>query len=141
MASVIYNTFKQRLMTGEVDMDTDSIYCALFPVAYSPNIDTQSVWSDVSASECAAGSGYVAGGTILTGVTVMKNLTTDKGIFDANDVTWANSTITARYAVLYKSATPTTSWLIAAFDFGADKSSSSGDFTIMWNANGIIDLY
>lgn len=141
MASVVFNTFKQRLMTGEVDMDSDSIYVALFPNTFTPNVDTQSVWSDVSGDECAAGSGYVAGGTILTGVTVMKNLTTDKGIFDANDVTWASSTITARYAVLYKSDTPTTSWLIAAFDFTTDKSSSSGDFTIMWNANGILDLY
>lgn len=140
MASVIYNDFKQRLISGEVDMDNDQIWCALFPSSYTPNNDTQGVWSDVSASEIAAGNGYAAGGTILTGVTVMVNMSTDKGIFDANDVTWPNSTITARYAVLYKKATATTSWLVAAFDFGADKASSNGDFTVQWNASGIIDL-
>jgi hypothetical protein len=141
MASVIYNSFKQRLMTGEVDMDNDQIWCALFPTAYSPNDDTQNVYADISASECAAGNGYVAGGTILTGVTVMLNLSTNKGILDANDVTWANSTITARFAVLYKKNASNNSWLVAAFDFGADKASSNGDFTVQWNASGIIDLY
>jgi len=140
MASVIYNTFKQRLMDGEIDFDNDQFYVCLLSNAYTANIDTQNVYSDISANEIS-GPGYVAGGTLLTGVTVTINLVSDKAILDANDVTWATSTITARYCNIYKhSGTSSTSWLVATFDFGSDKSSSSGDFTVQWNASGIIDL-
>ena len=62
--------------------------------------------------------------------------------FDADDVAWANSTITARYAVIYD-ATPAADAdkkLLAYVDFGADKSSSSGTFQITWNASGIFTV-
>ena len=62
----------------------------------------------------------------------------DEPFFDANDVTWATSTISAKFAVLYKFSSP--QWLIAAYDFGVEKSSSVGDFTIQWNVSGIMDL-
>lgn len=141
MASVIYNNFKQRLMTGEVDFDSDQIYVMLLSSSYAADVDTHINVNDISAYE-VSGTGYVTGGTMLTGVTVMINLTTDKAILDANDITWADSTITVRYCSLYKqSGVANTSWLIATFDFGSNKSSSSGDFTVQWNAAGIIDLY
>ena len=141
MASVIYNNFKQRLMTGEVDFDNDQIYVMLLTNAYTSDIDTHANISSVASYE-VSGAGYVTGGTMLTGVTVMLSLSTDKAVLDGNDITWANSTLTVRYCTLYKrSGVTNTSWLIATFDFGSDKSSSSGDFTIQWNAAGIIDLY
>lgn len=141
MASVVYNTFKQKIMTAEVDLDTDTIKCALLTSSYTSDIDNHAAWSDVSANE-VSGTGYTTLGATLSGVTVMRDLTNDKGVFDANDVTWANSTITARYAVLYKyvAGSSTTSWLICCFDFTTDKSSSNGDFTIQWNASGILNL-
>lgn len=141
MASVIYNNFKQRLMTGEVDFDNDQIYVMLLSSSYTPDEDAHNVVGDVSAYE-VTGTGYVTGGTMLTGVTVMLNLITNKAILDANDITWTDSTLTVRYCSLYKqSGVANTSWLVATFDFGSNKSSSSGDFTVQWNAAGIIDLY
>lgn len=137
MASVIFNIFKQKLMTGECDLDTNSFNVALLSSSFTPNIDTQTVWGDISTNEIS-GTAYVAGGTLLAGVTVTLNTSTDKAILDANDVTWASSTITARYVAIYKNASP--AWLVAAFDFGSDKSSSNGDFTVQWNASGIMDL-
>ena len=60
---------------------------------------------------------------------------------DAADVTWATSTITARYAIIYKSTgTASTSPLIAYVDFGADVISSAGNFTITWDAAGLLTL-
>jgi hypothetical protein len=60
---------------------------------------------------------------------------------DAADVTWATSTITARYAVIYESTgTDATSALIAYVDFGADVVSSGGNFTITWDVAGIVTL-
>ena len=137
MASVIFNAFKQKMMVGECDLDTDQFYVALLSSSFTPNIDSQAIWGDVSSNEIT-GTAYVAGGTLLAGMTVTLNLSTDKAILDANDVTWASSTITARYVAIYKHTDP--KWLVAAFDFGADKSSSNGDFTVQWNASGIMDL-
>jgi hypothetical protein len=67
--------------------------------------------------------------------------TDDEAAFDAANVTWSASTITARGAVLYQNTgTDSTSPLIGYFDFGSDQSSSSGDFTIAWNAEGLLNL-
>lgn len=58
---------------------------------------------------------------------------------DFDDVTWSSSTITARIAVLYyNTGTASTSPVIAYNDFGEDKSSSSGNFTVGLDATGAI---
>jgi hypothetical protein len=137
MASVIYDAFKQKVMDAEADLDSGTFYVALLSNAYSPNAKTHAVWSDISGSEIS-GTGYVAGGTLLAGMTVTLNTSTDKAVLSANNVTWPNSTITARYCAIYKYTAP--QWLVCAFDFGADKASNNGDFTIQWNASGILDL-
>jgi hypothetical protein len=144
MASVIYNSFKQLLMTGDVRLDgggSQAFKCMLVTSSYVPNIDTHTSYRDVT-NEVANGNGYTTGGASLSGITVTRDLTNDLGKWDATDVTWANSTITARGAILYRSdpSDQTTNWLICYFDFTTDKSSSSGDFTIQWNANGILNL-
>ena len=60
-------------------------------------------------------------------------------VLDADDVVWANATITARYAAIYKdTGIATTSPLIGWVDFGADQSASGGNFTIQWSPNGIL---
>ena len=62
-------------------------------------------------------------------------------ILDAADTTWASSTITARYAVIYDSTgTSSTSALIGYVDFGSDQASTNGNFTITWDATGIVRI-
>jgi hypothetical protein len=127
-------------MDGSIDLDSDNIKCALVKNTYVANSDTHTFWSDVSAQE-AAGSGYTAGGQLLVNKTVTQDNINDKAAFDADDITWASATIIAQYAVIFKdTGTPTTSPLICCFDFGGDKSSSSGDFKIQWNTAGILNL-
>ena len=88
-----------------------------------------------------SGNPIVAGGASLANKAVTQDNTNNKGVFDADDVTWSTSTITARGAVLYKSTgTASTSALICYIDFGSDKSSAGGNFTIQWNASGILTL-
>lgn len=112
---------------------------ALVTSSYTPNQDTHDFFDDVTNE--VSGTGYTAGGATLGSQAVTQDDTDNEGVFDAADVTWSNSTITARGAVLYKSTgTASTSPLIAYFDFTEDKSSSSGDFTISWNAEGIINI-
>lgn len=139
MANAKYNSFKTALQKGAVNLETDSIKCMLVSSAYTPNIDTHNFLSDVTGE--VTGTGYTAGGQALATKSVTEDATNDLAKFDAADVTWAASTITARGAILYKdTGVATSSQLIAYFDFGTDQSSSNGDFTVQWNASGILTL-
>lgn len=127
-------------MNGGIDLDTDTIKVMLLTNSHTDNPDTQEYIDDVSANE-VSGTGYTAGGATLANKTVTQDNTDDEGVFDADDVVWSSSTITARYAAVYKdTGTPATSPIIAIIDFGEDKASSSGNFTIQWGAEGIINL-
>ena len=70
------------------------------------------------------------------------NSATNTIVLDADDQTWTSSTITARYAVVYDAtpATNATKPLIGYVDFGSDQSSSNGNFTITWDATGIVRI-
>ena len=127
-------------MNGGIDLDTDTIKVMLLTSTHANNADTQEFIDDVSANE-VSGTGYTAGGATLANKAVTQDNTDDEGVFDADDVSWAASTITARYAVIYKdTGTPATSPIIAIIDFGEDKVSSAGAFTITWAAEGILNL-
>lgn len=133
MANVIYNRFKANLMNKETDLEADTIKVMLTTSAYTPTA-THNVKTDITNE--VSGTGYTAGGAALASKTVTQAATT---AWDAADLTWASSTITARVAVIYDD-TMTNKDLICAFDFGSDQSSSGGNFTLQWNASGIITL-
>ena len=139
MANMIYNSFKRDIMNGSIDLDTDTIKCMLVTSSYTP-VDTHDKRDDVTNE--VSGTGYTAGGATLSNKAVTVDNTDDEGVFDADDVSWASSTITARGAVLYKSRGGASSAdeLIAYIDFGADISSTGAAFTIAWAAEGIINL-
>lgn len=139
MADVIFNSFKKKIMDGSIDLDTDTIKVALVTSSYTPDQDAHDFFDDVTNE--VSGTGYSAGGMALSNKAVTADNTDNEGVFDADDATWGSSTITARGAVIYKfTGTPSTSPLIAYIDFGADKSSSNGNFTLQWNAEGILNL-
>lgn len=127
-------------MNGGIDLDTDTIKVMLLTSSYTPDQDNDEYIDDVSANE-VSGDGYDAGGKALESKSVTQDNTDNEGVFDAADLTWSSSTITARYAVIYKDTeTPGTSPIICVVDFGEDKVSSAGDFTIQWAAEGILNL-
>lgn len=139
MADVIYNGFKAKIMDGSIDLDTDTIKVALVTSTYTPDQDAHVFFSSVTNE--VSGTGYTAGGASLANKTVTQDNTDNEGVFDADDVSWTTATITARGAVVYKSTgTSSTSPLICYIDFGADKVSTAGTFSIQWNAEGIINL-
>jgi len=98
-----------------------------------------------SATNEVSGTGYTAGGGTLVnlGVTT-SNISTSSGVgyTDFNDLTFSTATITARGALIYNTTpsaqsnanTTLTNPAVAVLDFGADKSSSAGDFTIVFPA-------
>lgn len=136
-----YNKFKTKLLSlaNSVDFDTDTIKIALCTATYTPDYDAHDFFDDITNE--VTGTGYTAGGATLTTPTVTQDNTDDEGVFDADDVTWASSTITAAKAVLYKdTGVAGTSPLIALVDFGGNKVSDNGSFTISWNAEGVINV-
>lgn len=137
MADVIFDNFKKNVMNGNIDLDTNTIKVALVTSSYSPSQSTHEFFNQVTDE--VTGTNYTAGGATLASAAVTAS--GGKGVFDANDVTWATSTITARGAVIYKdTGASTTSPLIAYIDFTSDKVSTAGDFKITWNASGILTL-
>jgi hypothetical protein len=140
MANVIYNSFKRDIAIGSIDLDTDTLKMMLVTSAYVPNQDTHAKRSDV-ANEIV-GTGYTAGGVTLANKTVVVNNTTNLAIFDADDITIPNATITARAGVLYKSrgGASTADELIAYLDFNSDITATAGNFVITFDANGILTI-
>lgn len=133
-----YGSVISKAFNKEIDFDTDTIKVALLTSSYTPNQDTHDYFDDVSANE-VSGTGYTSGGATLANKSVTYTSGTNVTKFDADDVSWTSSTITARYAVIYDAspATNATRPLLAYVDFGSDQSSSSGTFSIVWDAAGI----
>ena len=140
MASGMYgitflNALKNDLALDLDDTTADRFKVMLVTSAYTPDFGTHDFKADVTNE--VVGTGYTAGGESLTSVTLTQSGGTIT--FDADDVTWASSTITARGAVIYDDSLASDP-LIAYIDFGADKSSSAGDFVLSFNASGIFTL-
>lgn len=81
------------------------------------------------------------GNTVTDGGVTWKNLGNNLTLLSAAATTWAASTITARFAVIYDdTGSDATSALIGYIDFASDMSSSNGNFTLNWDACGIYNI-
>ena len=79
----------------------------------------------------ASGTNYTSGGSALTNINPTSSGTT--GFTDFADLTFGTATITARGCMIYNdTAAGDTS--VATIDFGGDKTSTAGDFTIVFPA-------
>lgn len=126
-------SFKVELLNGihafgttvaRAGTTADTMKIALF--TSSATLD--STTTAYSTTNEASGTGYTAGGNTLTTVAPTSSGTT--AYLDFNDTTWSSSTITARGALIYNSTQSDKA--VAVLDFGSDKSSSAGDFTIVF---------
>lgn len=118
-------SFKQELMEGVHDFTTDTFKIAL----YTSSATLDATTTAYSATNEVSGTGYTAGGNTLTvtGGAVSTSGTT--AYIDFADTTWSTATITARGAVIYNSSAVGNP-AVAVLDFGADKTSTAGDFTV-----------
>ena len=85
-----------------------------------------------SVTNEVSGTNYTAGGEAITIVTAPTSTSTTAWM-DFTDVTWATSTITARGALIYND-TSSGNLAVGVLDFGSDKTSTAGNFTIVWPA-------
>ncbi len=138
VTAYLYGAGMKALLNKEIDWDTDAINVALLTSAYTPVQNTHAYFSDITG-ELVTGGGYTAGGSTLAGGTTTHAAGTTT--INADDLTWPAMTGTAHYAVVYDTTPGTVSAvqpLIAYIDFGADVIATGGNFTITWDAAGIV---
>jgi len=82
-----------------------------------------------TTSNEVTGTGYTAGGNTLTRVDPTTSGTT--AFTDFADTTWSSSTITARGAMIYNDSAAGNP-AVVILDFGSDKTSTNGDFTVVF---------
>jgi hypothetical protein len=137
-------SFKAELMLAVHDFRVtggDTFKLSLY--TSSATIDANT--TTYTTSNEVTGTNYTAGGGTLTrlGVVTSNNTaSTGVGFTDFSDLTFANATITARGALIYNTTpsansnanTTLTNATVCALDFGSDKTSTDGDFTIIFPA-------
>jgi hypothetical protein len=128
-----------KALNKEVDWDSDTIKVALCSSSFTP-AQTMDYFDDITNEVSASGTGYTAGGATLANTSTTYTSGTGVLKLDADDCTWTPSTITARFAVIYKSngGTAASSPLLGYVNFGADVISTGGPFVITWAASGIL---
>ncbi len=135
--ATVYNSYKEAQQRGTIDLVNDTIKVILVN-GYTVDPDNHQYYSDVQSSE-VSGTGYTTGGQALANKTITIDTVNDKAIFDADDVSWLNSTISADGCIIYKdTGDPLTSPLICYMPFGSVISSNNTEFKIQWSANGIL---
>jgi len=120
-------SFKQELLTATHNFTNgtgDTFKIALFTSSATLGASTTAY----SATNETSGTGYTAGGNTLTNVTPTSSGTT--AFTDFADTTWSTASITARGALIYNSTDSDKA--VVVLDFGADKTSTAGDFTIQF---------
>lgn len=124
-------SFKQELLqaTHNFNSGGDTFKLAL----YDNNATFNAATTDYTATNEVSGTGYSAGGGTLTNISPTNSGAT--AFTDFGDLTFAASTITARGALIYNTTagagTGTTNSVLV-LDFGSDKVSTNGDFTIIF---------
>jgi hypothetical protein len=128
ITTAMCNSFKQELLGGVHDLDTDTIKIALIkdtPVGTYGAATTN--YSNVTVnSDEATGTNYTTGGNTLTSPVIALDGST--ATVDFADTTWSSATVSADGCIIYNASQSNAA--IAVIDFGGTKTSTNGDFTI-----------
>jgi len=133
ISQAMCTSFKIALLDGEMDFSSNTGQTFKIALYTSSATLGASTTAYATTNEIANGNGYTTGGYSLTISTNPTNGGSGTTAFlDFGDAVWPNATITARGALIYKSGGGNPS--VAVLDFGADKTSTSGDFTVQFPA-------
>ena len=127
ISQAMCTSFKVQLLSGAQNFNTGTpktYKIALYTSAATLGASTTSY----SATNEVVGTGYTATGNTLT-VSQIPTSSGTTAYIDFADTTWSNASITARGALIYNSTDNTA---VAVLDFGSDKTSTAGDFTIIF---------
>ena len=127
ISQAVCNSFKQQILEGIHDFESggDQFYLSMYTSAANLSAAT-TVYT--STNEVGDTGQYVAGGGLLT--SQQTSLDGSVAIVDFADLSFTGVTLTARGALIYNSTE--TKKAVCVLDFGADKTATSGTFTIQF---------
>ena len=135
ISQTLTTSFKQQLLEAQHNFllsGGDTFKIAL----YTNSASFTAATTDYTATnEVGASGSYSAGGGTLTRINPATSGTT--AFTDFADITFTSATITARGALIYNTTTGAgtgTTDTVVVLDFGSDKTSTSGDFEIVFPA-------
>tara|TARA_R110000868_G_scaffold207392_1_gene456399 strand:+ start:1001 stop:1429 length:429 start_codon:yes stop_codon:yes gene_type:complete len=129
ITQALCTSFKVELMTGTHNFTTST--GNTFKLAlYTSSATLGATTTAYSATNETSGTNYVAGGGTLTNVTPTSSGTT--AFTDFADLTFSTVSITANGALIYNSSASNKA--VAVLAFGADKTATAGNFTIVFPA-------
>jgi predicted enzyme related to lactoylglutathione lyase len=131
ITQTLTTSFKVQLLSGAQNFNTGTT--KVYKIALytsSATLDATTTTYSGTSNEVANGGGYTTGGKTLT-VSQVPTSSGTTAFIDFSDVTWTAATITARGALIYNSTDDTT---VGVLNFGSDKISTDGDFTIIFPA-------
>jgi len=130
--NAVCNVFKEDLFEGKADFTVgtgDVFKLALYNNTASIGADTTSYNVAITGQVGDTGQ-YVAGGGAL--VNALVSVDASVAFVDFNDLSFTGVTLTARGALIYNTSNANSA--VAVLDFGADKTATSGTFTIQFPA-------
>ena len=131
ITQAIANAFKKQLLEGDANFASggDKFKLALYTSSATLNSATTSY---TTTQEVSASGAYTAGGGALTGQNT--SVASGVAIVDFADLSFTGVTLTARGALIYNTSSAVTNAAVAVLDFGADKTATSGTFTVQFPA-------
>lgn len=138
------SSFKGDLLAGRARLVTGQTGHRV--ALYTSTATHSAATTQYTANNEVTGTGYTAKGELITIPASVPTVSGTTGIVDFTNVTWSTSTITAASSLVFddSATTPVIDAALIVNEFGGDKSSSAGDFTISWPAfdasNAIIRL-
>lgn len=130
ITTAMCSTFKEELLGGVHDLDTDTLKLALIKASPTGTYGAATTnYSDVTGnSDEASGTGYSAGGGTLDSPVITLSGTT--AFVDFADEAFSNVTVSADGCIIYNSSQSNKA--IAVFDFGGTVSATSGTLTVQF---------
>ena len=134
ITTAMCNSFKQELLGGVHDLDTDTLKLALIKATPAGTYDgTTTNYSDVTGNtDEAVGTNYTAGGQNLDGASPTITLDGSTAIVDFTDEVFGNVTVATSGCIIYNSSQGNKA--VAVIDFGGTVSATAGDLTIEFPA-------
>lgn len=132
MPSFNFNAGIRNVVTGAIDLDTDSFKMLLVTSELVEADKDAFDFRDDITNEVANGNGYTTGGNACTLTVAAADGTNNDIEVTCAAVSWSSATITARGAVIYKSRGGASSAdeVLCYIDFGGNVSSTNGTFTV-----------
>lgn len=132
MANALYAKGKEKILSGAINLPSDTIKASLLSSSYTANLSTDEFWSGISAN-------------LLNTSQTLASKSVTGGVFDAADVTFTavTSGSTVKAVVIWKdTGTASTSPLLVYIDTitGFPLATNGGDITITWD-NGSYKIF